>query len=900
MANRKLKGPSHFCEWVVGTTIESALGPIPKSKPPKNKKREVVRVEVTTDDESEEDTVRITYPRTGRTVPPSPPDPEPESEPEPEPAPVVTQAKTVIKKVRFEDGPVKSALKQTVITTPVESSDETSESEPESDSSQSETISSSDATDSDAESSETSPKKKRKKRKKKRQKQKQIETDSESDWDSDPDPTCKCHKCVKGREILRRIGKKKNKDYIPPSPETSESEAEEPPKHNQQTGKKKKKGARWMHEPELDSDAYDSAKDTSESDTPPLWQQRQFNRKQSKKQGKQKGKKQQEPVSEPETSDSEPEPPWKGWKNKKQQQKANAKKGGKKGKKFAPDPEPDETDGESSETAKESEDEVELEEEPKQQSKAKQKNNKKQGPKQASNANKQTNKKNKKQKADKKANKEPEDPKETEAEEKTSEGTKEQDQGKFRKMGGKEKAQPRYRDGVKKGNYPEGLPGPHMRRPQLIEPIRAQVVQTERVIETPEDPAPNAYYDPEHNVMRVYHGPVYGNHQSNALYPDRNGFTRPLPMGTPHPMHNPFYYGFNNPKEYPHYAPMSPYHQQYAGVPPPDAYSHVPITQGMSHPPWYAMGGPPGPPPGPPQAPASYGPKTAPASNKDKVSQNNNVGPPSLTGKDNPYLPKRYKQCGAWGSQGARTASKEHSQPSGSVRAASNTWGGSNNNDQGNTWDNNNSNDQGNNWNSSNNNDPGSSWDNDGVGDQNTQNDQVGWGTTDQDNSNGNNGGGGDEQNNSWGSNTNENQVVTEWSNGDNGGTQETAPNSHWDPVQRWSTESNKSNETVRNKGAHWGNDTYPGASGDWDQSKDGVSSVGQGADNNVGVCGANDGNANGNGNGNGNGDGQPASSAGDNPDNVMPGTWVETPAVTAPWGDPSAAQDTNGAADVW
>lgn len=632
MANRKLKGPSHFCEWVVGTTIESALGPIPKSKPPKNKKREVVRVEVTTDDESEEDTVRITYPRTGRTVPPSPPDPEPESEPEPEPAPVVT-AKTVIKKVRFEDGPVKSALKQTVITTPVESSDETSESEPESDSSQSETISSSDATDSDAESSETSPKKKRKRRKKKRQKKKQIETDSESDWDSDPDPTCKCHKCVKGREILRRIGKKKSKDYIPPSPETSDSEAEEPPKHNQQTGKKKKKGARWMHEPELDSDAYDSAKDTSESeyDTPPIWQQRQFNRKQSKKQGKQKGKKQQEPVSEPETSESEPEPPWKGWKNKKQQQKANAKKGGKKGKKSAPDPEPDETDGESSESAKESEDEVELEEEPKQQSKGKQKNNSKQGPKQDSKANKQTNKKNKKQKADKKANKEPEDPKEAEAEEKTSEGTKEQDQGKFRKMGGKEKAQPRYKDGVKKGNYPEGLPGPHMRRPQLIEPIRAQVVQTERVIETPEDPAPNAYYDPEHNVMRVYHGPVYGNHQSNALYPDRNGFTRPVPMGTPHPMHNPFYYGFNNPKEYPHYAPMSPYHQQYAGVPPPDAYSHVPITQGMSHPPWYSMGGPPGPPPGPPQAPASYGPKTAPASNKDKASQNNNVGPPSLT-----------------------------------------------------------------------------------------------------------------------------------------------------------------------------------------------------------------------------------------------------------------------------
>lgn len=176
----------------------------------------------------------------------------------------------------------------------------------------------------------------------------------------------------------------------------------------------------------------------------------------------------------------------------------------------------------------------------------------------------------------------------------------------------------------------------------------------------------------------------------------------------------------------------------------------------------------------------------------------------------------------------------------------------------------------------------------------------MGWGTTGQDNSNSNDAGGGNEQNDSWGSNTNENQAVTDWDNGDNGGTQETAQNDPWAPVQPngWSTGSNKSNETVR-KGDHWGNDTYPGASGDWDHPKDGVSSVGQGADNNVGVCGANDGNANGNGNRNGNENGQPVSSAGDNSDNVMPGTWVETPGVPS-WGDATAAQETNGAADVW
>lgn len=633
MATRKLKGPSHFCEWVVGTTIEAALGPIPKSKPPKNRKREVVRVEVTTDDESEEDTVRITYPRTGRTAPPPDPEPDPEPESEPEPAPVVAEAKTVIKKVRFQDGPIKSALKQTLITSPAESSDEISESgtesesEPESDSSQSETMSSSDATDSDAESSDNSIKKKKRKRRKRKPKpkQKQIEADSESDWDSDPDPTCKCHRCVKGREILRRIGKKKSKEYIPPSPETSESEADDPPKHKRQPGKNKKKRGKRAKQPEVDSDASDSANGTSESEpeTPPRKKEQQPNKKQ--KQGKQKGKKKQEPASEPEASDSEPETPKK---KKKQQRKANAKKGAKKVKKSEPEPEPEETDEEASGSDQETEDEAEQEEKPEQQNKSKQKNKKTQNAKQAGKANKQQNTaKKKKQKAPKEANKEPEVVEEAEVQEEAPEATKGKDQGKFRNMKGREKAQPTYRDGVKKGNYPEGLPGPHMRRPQLIEPIRAQVVQTERVIETPEDPAPNAYYDPEHNVMRVYHGPVYGNHQSNALYPERNGFNRPLPMGTPHPMQNPYYYGFNNPKQYPNYSQMSPYQQHYAGVPPPEAYSHVPITQGIPPPPWYSMGGPPAPPP----APTSYQGKPAPASSKDKASQNNNVGPPSLT-----------------------------------------------------------------------------------------------------------------------------------------------------------------------------------------------------------------------------------------------------------------------------
>ncbi|KAM0341137.1 hypothetical protein ACHAPU_010152 [Fusarium lateritium] len=847
-----MKGPSHFCEWVVGTTIESALGPIPKSKPPK--KRGVVRVEVTTDDESEEDTVKITYPRTGRTNT-SPP--------------AVPKATTVIKKVRFEDGPIKSALKQTIITTPVDSSDETSDSGPEteSDSSQSETTLSSDATDSDAESSDDSSKSKRKKKKK--QKQKQAEADTDSDWDSDPDQTCKCRRCIKGRQILRRIGKKKSKEITPPSPETSESEEEKPPKHKKQSGKSKKKGAKKEPETEPESETSDSAKDTSESEqeaTPPPKKQQQAKKQQPKKQGKQKGKKnQQQTASEPETSESEPEPP----KNKKQQKK-NAKKEAEK----AEEEKPAEVEGETSESAKETEDEAEPEESPKQQNKGKQKsNNEKQNAKQTGKENKQSNKK--KQKAEEETNKEQNAAEEPAAQEETPATSSEQDQGKFKNTRGKERPKPKYKDGVKKGNYPEGLPVPHMRRPQLIEPIRAQVVQTERVIETPEDPAPNAYYDAEHNVMRVYHGPVYGNNQRNALYPDRNPFNRPLPMGQPHPMQNPFYYGFNNPQQYPDYSQMPPYHQNYAGVPPPEAYSHVPITQGMPpHLPWYATGAPPGfYPPKDHREKAHHGNTITTSQEKAKGSQNN-VGPPaSLTGENNPYLPKRNKsQFSAWGGS-HRSVSKEKSQPPGSAKADSNGWN-----------DNTNSN--------NNNNDPGNSW-NDGAGDNNTQNDQQGWDAGGQDNNSNNNQNGGD-----WGAN--DNQAGNDWNNS----APETNQDDTWAPVTRddtqqdqnagWGSGSNKSNETVRKAGDHWGPDTFPGASGSWDeQPKDAVSSLGQGADNNVGVWDTD----------NANGTEQPASSQEENgPDNVMPGTWVETPAVTAgpSWGDPTAAQDTNGQASNW
>ncbi|KAG6068745.1 hypothetical protein E4U32_007610 [Claviceps aff. humidiphila group G2b] len=124
MARRKDSSSIRFCEWVVGATISSALGPIPKKSKPKPPRRQrVLKVEVTTDNETEEDTVKVSCSRSRR----SKTDPATE---------------TSAKKVRFDDGPKKSAMKKT--TSPASSPEEEGTKE------------SSDAQASSAESSDSS------------------------------------------------------------------------------------------------------------------------------------------------------------------------------------------------------------------------------------------------------------------------------------------------------------------------------------------------------------------------------------------------------------------------------------------------------------------------------------------------------------------------------------------------------------------------------------------------------------------------------------------------------------------------------------------------------------------------------------------------------------------------
>lgn len=52
---------------------------------------------------------------------------------------------------------------------------------------------------------------------------------------------------------------------------------------------------------------------------------------------------------------------------------------------------------------------------------------------------------------------------------------------------------------------------------RVIKPSRGEVVLREDVIECPSDPRPNAFFDTRTGVLRVYHGPVYGNPLSTLI-----------------------------------------------------------------------------------------------------------------------------------------------------------------------------------------------------------------------------------------------------------------------------------------------------------------------------------------------------------------------------------------------
>jgi len=417
------KYPATFSEWVCGISVEDALGPRTPAQP--QPQRKVVRVEITTDDETEEDSLKVTYPRTSR-------------------ASTRQESDIVVKKVRFEDTPKKSALKKAT----------TNATESDSD------LSSKDGA-ADSESSETAPEKTSNTKK-------NGQDESTSEAGSDTEGSAKCAKCAQRRKKVG-VSTKDGEKQCASDSEGSQSSTDSAPKgkkHGKQA-KSNKDAATAAKErndaSEADDEASDSSKTTADEADAPAKTSNAKNKQQGNKKGSGK------------------QPQGSGDKGQKAQKKQES-----------------------------------------QHDKA-----------QASNATKTM-------------------------------PTKKQKSSEKKAEAGK------HRHDNKKGDYPEAYLAPHPRRPHLIEPIRAEVVQTEKVVEGPEDPPPNAYYDAEHGVLRVYHGPVYGNHYSQPLYPRRDASARPLPVGMPHPLHNPYYYGFNQ-------------------VPPREGNGNEPVTQGMPMPAWGAV-----------------------------------------------------------------------------------------------------------------------------------------------------------------------------------------------------------------------------------------------------------------------------------------------------------------------
>lgn len=110
-------------------------------------------------------------------------------------------------------------------------------------------------------------------------------------------------------------------------------------------------------------------------------------------------------------------------------------------------------------------------------------------------------------------------------------------------------------------------PKPYPGMGRTLRPAQASVMLREDVLECPTDPRPNAFVDMNTGVVRVYHGPVYGNPYSSIVP------TQPMPVGSM-PISNvpPFLagpqstYALNN-RMYGGLAPMPGSQQAWGGPP---------------------------------------------------------------------------------------------------------------------------------------------------------------------------------------------------------------------------------------------------------------------------------------------------------------------------------------------
>ncbi|ROW13091.1 hypothetical protein VPNG_05920 [Cytospora leucostoma] len=118
------------------------------------------------------------------------------------------------------------------------------------------------------------------------------------------------------------------------------------------------------------------------------------------------------------------------------------------------------------------------------------------------------------------------------------------------------------KDAFRLPKYPKSM------EPNLIMPVRSKVLQCEHTIEGPHDPRPNAFIDSGKGIVRVYHGPTWGNH-TGELYGSLNPAKMPSPI-PPSAIPPPGFHGYPpGPPGYygpPPYGPFPPY--PHAGPPP--------------------------------------------------------------------------------------------------------------------------------------------------------------------------------------------------------------------------------------------------------------------------------------------------------------------------------------------
>lgn len=217
---------------------------------------------------------------------------------------------------------------------------------------------------------------------------------------------------------------------------------------------------------------------------------------------------------------------------------------------------------------------------------------------------------------------------------------------------------------------------PKSMEPNLIMPIKSKVVQCEHTMEGPNDPRPNAFHDSGKGIVRVYHGPVWGNHTGElygAVYPHKPS---PLPLSArPYPRYPP---SWAEPHHYGHFPPYPP---------------HPPYPQGGPSPRFHPAGPPPGTPVGhnatvgqQPSGPAANGlglggkvwPGTPPflreerarEKAKERSETTNNVGPSQATQAAFKQSPNG--NTGAWNSGGGNEAWGND----GNANGSGNAWGG--------------------------------------------------------------------------------------------------------------------------------------------------------------------------------------------------------------------------------